>query len=108
MFSDTESYSDDEGSYLFERDDVMDNMPSTSKVPPMPRFNCSVCDADFSRKDNLDRHLLSAHQKEPELSKGEFTCRKCEKQFTLKCNLQRHMKDAHKVDLTEEEKSTMK
>ena len=83
-------------------------MPSTSKAPPKPTFNCSVCDSTFQQKYHLDRHIRTVHQKEPELSKGEFTCRKCEKQFTLKCNLQRHMKDTHKVDLTEEEKSTMK
>ena len=105
---DSFSYSDDEGSYLYEQDDVMDEMPSTSKVPPMPRFNCSVCDSTFQQKCHLDRHLRSAHQKEPELVKGEFTCGKCEKQFIQKCHLQRHMKDVHKVDTVAEEKEDKK
>ena len=70
-------YEQDEGSYLYEQDDVMDEMPSTSKVPPMPTIRCNDCDAVFGRKDNLDRHICIAHEKDPELVKGDFTCKKC-------------------------------
>ena len=105
---DSFSYSDDEGSYLYERDDVMDEMPSTSKVPPKPTIHCNDCDAVYNRKDNLDRHIRKVHLKEPELVKGEFDCVKCNSQFAQKHNLQRHMKDVHKVDTVEEEKENKK
>ena len=108
MFSDTESYSDDEGSYLYEGD--VDSIPSTSEqsIASLPAISCSVCGAKFNRKDNLDRHIRQVHKKEPELVKGEFKCTQCKKLFKQKQTLNRHVKKIHGKNLVEEQREKKK
>lgn len=49
-------------------------------------FYCSICEADFTRKEHLDRHLRSHNDEKP------FVCSNCGKGFGRKDLLTRHNK----------------
>lgn len=53
-------------------------------------FACEVCDATFTRKDNLVVHVKSVHENE------KFTCDICFKSFTRKHKLGQHTKNVHR------------
>ena len=107
MNSDSEHYSDDEGSYLYENDSVMET-PPLSFIPPLPTtkqtYDCSECDGIFSTHDNLLKHIDLVHKKRPIVKKGKFSCKQCTKQFIHQYHLYEHSKRAHNVDLVKERK----
>ncbi|XP_065224304.1 zinc finger protein 62-like [Planococcus citri] len=52
-------------------------------------FACNVCDRNFSKQANLERHLISHEASKP------FDCAECDKSFAKKCFLKRHVILAH-------------
>ena len=55
-------------------------------------YNCDVCGADFSRKDNYMRHKSTKHKNVEDL---KFSCDECGNQFQRPDILQRHMRVVH-------------
>lgn len=52
-------------------------------------FTCTLCDSQFGKKADLNRHLLTVHQQSP------HTCADCGKGFTMASRLERHRQRAH-------------
>ena len=50
---------------------------------------CKVCNARFTKKESLDRHMKTVHMN------VRLNCDKCEKPFTRKWNLNQHMLYVH-------------
>ena len=55
--------------------------PKKTKFP----FKCSICTADFKRKEQMETHVSTVHE-----GKKLYKCTDCKKEFTLKRNLYRH------------------
>ena len=89
------------------------------------RFQCKTCNAQFTREDNLIRHVIASHETaEHEKFRCEFcpstfsrvedwerhsinfhtkdrswvSCNICEKSYSRQDNLERHMKSVHRGD----------
>jgi len=62
---------------------------STSTPSTVNRHCCTICDASFSRKANLERHHL-VHSGE-----RNFACLTCGQTFSLNSNLKRHVLQKH-------------
>uniref|UniRef100_A0A672ZGH1 C2H2-type domain-containing protein n=1 Tax=Sphaeramia orbicularis TaxID=375764 RepID=A0A672ZGH1_9TELE len=50
-------------------------------------YYCSVCSKTFSRKQNVELHIMRLHTGEK-----PFSCSECGKRFTQKTDLRRHMR----------------
>ncbi|PSN31455.1 hypothetical protein C0J52_19055, partial [Blattella germanica] len=55
-----------------------------SQTPNRP-FQCKICNKSFTRKNNLNRHMIIHTSNRP------FQCEICNKSFTRKSDLNRHM-----------------
>ena len=55
-------------------------------------FRCRKCLKEFTRKDALQKHMVS-HLKRSE--RKMFDCKQCDAWFTLKCNLLKHVRIIH-------------
>ena len=53
------------------------------------KFKCSICEMEFKRKDNFDRHVSKCINKSQKES-PKFCCPICEKEFSTKQNMNRH------------------
>jgi C2H2-type zinc finger/Zinc finger, C2H2 type len=62
----------------------------TASLAQQNPFQCPICFKTFSRKDNLQRHVESVHEK-----KTRFICCHCPKAFYKKQNLQEHITQCH-------------
>ena len=51
-------------------------------------FTCEKCANQFTRDDNLKKHLIKCNPKRP----VSLTCEKCLKNFSTTSNLNKHMK----------------
>ena len=100
---------------VFNLEDII-----SSKVSRV--FTCDMCELEFTRKENLERHMrthasssssskytckdcgkqfttnfsLSRHQIVHTSGRESFQCNTCEKQFSTMGNLARHMEGVHK------------
>jgi uncharacterized Zn-finger protein len=62
---------------------------SAVEDPPLEKkskFQCEVCNKDFTKKGSLNRHMKTHTEK-----KSKFQCEVCEKVCSTKSNLKRHM-----------------
>ena len=59
---------------------------------PEPRHDCVKCDASFFSKNDLDKHMKSAHFK--------FHCKSCHLAFKTKSRLCTHLESAHRERLS--------
>ena len=58
-------------------------------------FTCNLCNKEFSRKQNLQRHLKKKYpcvKKEGGVEKEEFKCEFCNKSYKYNFTLKRHLK----------------
>ena len=53
-------------------------------------FECSICHEKFSRRNSMNRHMKSVHER-----KKSFECNLCDSKFAQKVTLNRHMKAVH-------------
>jgi uncharacterized Zn-finger protein len=76
------------------------NQPSSSNLTSPSIVNrkrnnkpakCSICDASFTRKANLNLHIASVH----EGKKQSFICSICDSSFTQSKNLRAHVATVH-------------
>lgn len=59
--------------------------------PPKRGNQCSLCNIEFARKDNYDRHLLSKkHITNSKLNSEELYCNVCNIKYSSKKDLKRH------------------
>ena len=62
-------------------------------------YDCNMCDANFSEKKDLNKHITSAHLKPQDVSVHEenkpFMCSVCGANFARKDKLQRHTSSVH-------------
>ncbi|XP_050535350.1 uncharacterized protein LOC126902291 isoform X1 [Daktulosphaira vitifoliae] len=59
------------------------------------KFECNVCNKTFSKKNNLNNHVLAKHS-----NNQNFICSHCQKTFAYKQSLNRHMNVKHKVTIS--------
>ena len=52
---------------------------------------CNICDANFSQKGSLNKHIESVHE-----GKKPYKYTVCDSNFSTKQNLNRHNKSVHK------------
>lgn len=73
--------------------------PGSSSRPALPAssagssdrpFRCSQCDRAFRERGNLNKHVLSVHQKQK-----SHTCAQCGKSFAFRDGLLRHISHVH-------------
>jgi len=64
----------------------LDTGRQKSAVP----MECHMCDAKFSRKHDLKRHIRTRHERQ-----RNFQCEVCSKKFLLKWHLKAHMNTIH-------------
>ena len=50
-----------------------------------PKVQCNICDIHFSRKQGLDLHVASVHDKQ-----RPYSCEICNNRFAQKGHLNRH------------------
>ena len=62
---------------------------------------CEVCGKDYSKKSNLNRHVMSVHEDK------RYQCSVCNKQFKRRYILSKHMK-LHESDPTVGQYGVMK
>jgi hypothetical protein len=67
------------------------------------RFKCKECDKTFAFKDQLDKHVLAAHNP----SGKAFSCKLCGKRFTAKCSLVAHMTSKHPMSSEDSASSSL-
>lgn len=67
--------------------DCLDNMSSES----CKKFECDECMKTFSKKNNLNDHILAKHS-----NTKKYVCSICKKSFSYKQSFNRHM-NVHKV-----------
>ena len=54
------------------------------------QFNCNLCNAEYTLKENLQKHIESFHDGK------RYDCTICDKSLTLKGNLKYHVESIHK------------
>ena len=64
------------------------------------QFNCEHCVYNTTKKDHLQQHVKSVHEKVKEI------CDKCGKKFSDKSNLNKHMKKKHSEIVQEKRKAS--
>jgi hypothetical protein len=77
--------------------------------PPKRGNQCSLCNIEFARKDNYDRHLLSKkHITNSKLNSEELYCNVCNIKYSSKKDLKRHFgTNKHLINIGELQKSTI-
>ena len=73
---------------------------SLSNHKRLKQFNCEKCVYVTSKKENLQQHVSSVHEKVKE------TCETCGKNFSDKSNLNKHMKKKHSEIVQEKRKAS--
>ena len=68
-------------------------------------FTCNLCNKEFNRKQNLQRHLK---KKYPCVKKEEFKCEFCNKSYKYNFTLKRHLKTCKVKQEKEEEDKKLK
>ena len=71
-----------------------DDEKSNTQSPILPvdeEFKCNNCNAGFSSRIHLNRHVESVHKE-----KKLFECNICDVAFSVKANLNVHIKSVHK------------
>ena len=53
-------------------------------------FQCTICDARFSDRSNMRRHIALIHEE-----KKKFRCENCGKSFSTKRNMTLHIASIH-------------
>ena len=69
-------------------------------------IQCTQCDQVFSKRQNLEKHLVSAHHEDGSLKEkktGKFDCNYCERSFRRERNLTLHIRDDHEKEENDEE-----
>lgn len=66
-----------------------------SDVPRKKKFECTVCAKTFSKRNNLNDHVLAKHS-----NVEKYMCPVCEKSFSYKQSFNRHMNVLHKVAIS--------
>ena len=62
--------------------------------PARKHHSCIHCDKQFTRKENMKRHVEEVHSSQ---KSGRKSCGQCGKSFTLERNLTQHLEKAHSV-----------
>ena len=83
---------------LFEKSKEALEIEEKSKVPE--QFKCTICDAVFTLKENLNKHIESYH---------DIKCKVCSEVFITKDILKKHLESAHgeNVPLLEDNENNM-
>ena len=55
-------------------------------------YQCEYCDKNFGEKQNLKSHLKSVHENE---NRKDFSCNVCDEKFLYNSNLKRHILQFH-------------
>lgn len=63
------------------------NHVNQTLLPPIKNFFCGICNSGFSKKKDLDRHVMSIHT-----NIKQFTCDICSKSYNRRDKLMRHKK----------------
>jgi len=66
----------------------------SSNGPRKKKFECTECGKTFSKKNNLNDHVLAKHS-----NVEKYACSMCEKSFAYKQSFNRHM-NIHKVAIS--------
>ena len=84
--------------FVFEKSIEALEIEEKSKVPE--QFKCTICDAVFTLKENLNKHIESYH---------DIKCKVCSEVFITKDILKEHLESAHgeNVPLLEDNENNM-
>ena len=67
------------------------NMKEHLKTHDSLRYNCEQCGKDFSRKEAVNRHVLTIHDKD----QAKFPCNVCAKKFRRRDYMMEHVRLVH-------------
>ena len=91
-------------SILNETTEIFSNNPKNSdqtqsgnnevpkKIKSSKKYSCPYCDKEFTRTDNLERHLENGCRKSLKEGSKTMACPKCNKEFSRSDSLKRHQR----------------
>ncbi|TFY66605.1 hypothetical protein EVG20_g4477 [Dentipellis fragilis] len=59
------------------------------------RWPCHLCNKDFNRKADVNRHVMTVHKDHSSIGNLEVECEICENRFSRLDSLRRHWKSEH-------------